>query len=388
MAVALVLDKSGSMASDRKMEFAKRGALEAFEFLDGRDIATLVVYDHEAAVLARPKSAADRGYFSKIVSGVSPGGSTALYDGVRVGAEQLESFIKEGYTPRIVLLSDGLANIGPSSTRELAKLGRVLSGRDMTITTIGLGLDYNEDLMTALASESGGNSYFARTGDTLPDIFARDMQDATALSAKRVKITLTCQGETIPVRVIGRAGELGGKSLSVQIDNLYGAEKYALFEIEAPAGKDGASLTAATVKLEFVDAVTGKTFTREAPLKLSFTKNADLAAKNRRADIASQAEIARNAEIREEVVRLADEGRVEEASSLLKRRGKYLMEMAPAAAPESERKISEDAEEFESMAADMDSSGSMSNEQRKNAVNRAYAEKNQQTSAGSDDVKK
>ncbi|MDR3322326.1 MAG: VWA domain-containing protein [Synergistaceae bacterium] len=383
LAVALVLDKSGSMASDRKMENAKTGAIEALEVLGERDIAALVVYDGGARTLVGPRHVAGKGFdvFRRAISGISPGGGTALYNGVELAAEELKPFVREGYAPRVVLLSDGMANVGPSSTKELASLGRALAEREMTITTIGLGLDYNEDLMTALAAESGGNSYFAKNAESLPGIFARDMEDAVELTARRVNVTLICDGEVLPARTVGRAGTRSGSSISSYIDNVYGSEKYALFEIEIPAQlvqAEKSSLKAARVKLEYVDALTGKDVVAETPLELSISKNASDVEKNRNAEVVAQTAIARNAEVRDEVVRLSDAGRAAEASSLLRKQTEYLEDVA-AFAPQAASVMAAEAEELDAMASEIESEGSMSNESRKSSVNKAYMQKNQQS---------
>jgi Ca-activated chloride channel family protein len=407
LAVALVLDKSGSMASDRKMENAKRGAIEALERLDARDAATVVVYDNSASVLVPARSVSDKRAFSRVISRIAPGGSTALYDGVRVGADQLWPFAADGYVPRVILLSDGLANAGPSSPHELAVFGRALSERGVTITTIGLGLDYNEDLMTGLAAESGGNSYFARHANSLPEIFARDMEDAITLTARKVRVTLECGGGIRPVRSIGRSSKSASSgssyssrsdasievaSIEVSIDNLYGAEKYALFEIEIADAKafepDARPFDAAMLKLEYLDPKTDSVVVREMPLRLAFTEDGNEVEKNRRMDIAAQTEIARNAEIREEAVRLADEGRVQEAAQTLQRRTDALHEfvssMGPAAAPQQ---FEADAREFESVAEELQNHGLSSNT-RKGILNKAYIQKNQQSTVSEDeDVK-
>jgi Ca-activated chloride channel family protein len=341
----------------------------------------------------------NKSVFSKAISRITAGGSTALYDGVRVGANQLWAFAEDGYVPRVILLSDGMANVGPSSARELAALGRALSERGMTVTTIGLGLDYDEDLMTALAAESGGNAYFARHAKALPEIFARDMEDAVALTARKVRVTLECGNGIRPVRSIGRSKKddtaenlLSDKaSIEVSIDNLYGAEKYALFEIEitdAKAFDSGAALPdAATAKLEYLDPVTDSVVVQEMPLRLTFTKDGKEVEKNRRADIVAQTELARNAEIREEVVRLADEGRAREAVEILQERKAALKDLAPslaAAAPEAPRQFSADAAEFEAIADELENQ-EFSTETRKKTLNKAYTQKNQQSSAAGDD---
>jgi Ca-activated chloride channel family protein len=385
LAVALVIDQSGSMNSDGKIGNAKLGAMEAIRALDGRDVAAVVAFHDSASVLLRPTSASDGLSFERAISDITAGGSTALYDGVRAGADQLRPFVGEGYIPRIILLSDGIANVGPSSSHALASLGRNLAGQEMSITTIGLGLDYDEDLMTALAAAGGGNSYFARNSRMLPDIFARDMKDAVNITARKVRVTLTCEENVTPLRVLGRSGQLGRGSIEVEIDNLYSSEKYALFEVEASDAGHGKAFRAATVKVEYVDAGSGAVVSREVPLELEFTDDLSKIERGRQAEIASQAEIARNAEIREEVVRMADEGRAEEASRLLKSRSQYLTEMAPSAAPAQSDQIKSDAGYFESLAQEIESEGAMSSEERKKNVNEAYIQKNQQSDA--DDVK-
>ena len=380
LAVALVLDKSGSMASDGKMENAKLGALEALKMLDSRDVATIVVYDDNASVLVRARSVgngAKEPAFLRAISRVRAGGMTALHDGVVLGAEQLEPFVDEGFIPRIVLLSDGIANVGPSSTGELARLGRGLARREMTITTIGLGLDYHEDLMTALAAESGGNAYFARNARMLPEIFARDMEDAVTLTARKVRITLRALGGARPARVIGRPGNLADSVLEASIENLYSGEKYALFEMELPEGEDGARLEAAEVVLEYIDPVSGNSVRKSAPLTFSFTGNAAEVEKNQRADIVSQVALARNAEIREEAVRLADEGKAQEAARMLGERTKQLRMLAPsvgAAAPQMEK----ESGYFEELAENLLATGGLSNVERKEVLNDAYMQKTQQ----------
>jgi Ca-activated chloride channel family protein len=367
------------MLNGAKMENAKKGALEALEYLNARDAAAVVVYDDEARTLV-PLEAWSRGTHAAAadtISKVRASGSTALYGGVKLGAEEILRHEGKGRVPRILLLSDGIANVGPSSPAELAELGRRLAAHEITITTIGLGLDYNEDLMTALAAESGGNSYFARNASSLPEIFAHDMEDSSSLSARNVAITLTCLDGTIPVMTLGRRGEGQGRSVSVSISNVYGNEKYALFELEIPPQANGTSFDAASVLLEYEDAISGKKHRQEARLKLRFTGNRDDVAKNRSGRIIAQAELARNAQIREEAVRLADEGRASEASSLLRSRADELKSVSQSA-PEAAPMIAQDAYELAELASDVEADGKMSNEARKETVNKAYTQKNQQ----------
>ena len=376
IAAALVIDKSGSMQADGKMENAKRGAVEALKMLDAMDIATVVAYDTEAYLLVKARPVSELANFTKSISMLRAGGNTALYDGVRLGAREIERFLESGYVPRIILLSDGLANVGPSSLPELTALGRALSRRGITVTTIGLGLDYDENLMTAIAAESGGNAYFARTKDRLEDIFRRDMEDAVAITGRGVRITISCEGGVRPIRSVGRAGRLNSKELIVDVDNLYSAEKYAIFELEIPASEVEAKLRAGRVKVEYTDAVTGSVVALESYLDIEYTTNESYARKIRNTEIATQADIARNTEVLELAVKLSDSGKGDEASILLRERAEYLSR------PEyvDNELIQQQITDFKSLAGDIAREGGMSNESRKSSVNRVYTEKNQQSS--------
>lgn len=87
------------------------------------------------------------------------GGGTALYAGVAQGASELREFLDPHRVNRIILLSDGQANKGPSSPSELGNLGAALISEGISVTTIGIGLGYNEDLMTQLAPRSDAPAF-------------------------------------------------------------------------------------------------------------------------------------------------------------------------------------------------------------------------------------
>jgi len=381
IALALVIDKSGSMQERGKMDNAKRGAIEALKLLGPRDIASVVAYDSRAFVLTEARAVRDMERFRRDISKLEADGYTALYGGVKLGAKQIERFLDSGYIPRIILLSDGLANVGPSSVYELASLGRSLSRQGITITTIGLGLDYDEDIMTALAAESGGNAYFARTRDRLEDIFRRDMEDATTITGRGVRVTLSCEDGVRPIRSVGREGRSAAKEIIVDVDNLYGAEKYAIFELEIPASEIEATLRAATIKVEYTDALSDSAVVLESSLDIEYTESEDYAKKQRNDEIAAQAEIARNAEVLEQAVVLSDSGKAEEATALLRERALYL------AAPvyENDEFIQKDMEYFDSLAAEISIEGGMSNENRKSSINKAYGARNQQSAVPIDE---
>jgi Ca-activated chloride channel family protein len=277
----------------------------------------------------------------------------------------------------------------------LAALGRSLSKREITVTTIGLGLDYDEDLMTALAAESGGSAYFARHSGMLSEIFTRDMEDAVTLTARKVRVTLKCGDGIKAIGTIGRTAQKSSSDgsvvepiIEVAIDNLYGAEKYALFEIEIVdmEALNSASplFDAATVKLEYLNPATDSIVVREEPLRLCFAENDDEVEKNRHTDIVVQAEVARNAEIREKAIRLSDEGRADEAARLLQERAGTLRQFISGT---SSPQLEADAVEFESIESELQHDA-LSSKTRKKTLNEAYIQKNQQSTVHEDEDSK
>ncbi|MFP6766263.1 MAG: VWA domain-containing protein, partial [Planctomycetaceae bacterium] len=154
--ISLVLDKSGSMKGS-PMEEARSGAIEAIRRLGPNDIVSVITYDSTVHVLVPATKLTDKDTVCRQISQIRAGGGTALFAGVSKGAAEIRKFADRNYVNRVILLSDGKANIGPSSPSELGDLGASFKKENMTVSTMGLGPGYNEDLMLMLASRSGGN---------------------------------------------------------------------------------------------------------------------------------------------------------------------------------------------------------------------------------------
>ena len=138
---------------------------------------------------------------------------------------------------RVVLISDGLANVGPSSPAEVGELGRQLAGKGISVTTIGLGLDYNEDLMQRLAAASDGNHAFVESPRQLADIFDKEFGDALSIAAQDVTIIIECRAGFKPTRVLGREADISGSTIKLKLNQLQADnERYVVIEMETPVG--------------------------------------------------------------------------------------------------------------------------------------------------------
>ncbi len=251
--VALVIDRSGSMTG-QKIERAKDAAIQAIQRLDSRDIVSVVVFDDKVDVLVPATKISDRENIERKIRSVQPGGSTALYDGTKKGAEEVRKFFEKGCVNRVVLLSDGQANVGPSSPEDLAKLGKSLGGDGISVTTFGLGNGYNEDLMAKLAAASDGNHKFIEGADELADIFQKEFNTALSVVAQDVSCVVTLPEGIRPVRSLNMDVNINKQEVSFGWNQIYSDhERYVMLEVEVPATDDGRSRELATAKLRYTN---------------------------------------------------------------------------------------------------------------------------------------
>ena len=172
--LGLVIDRSGSMAEANKLGYAREAAAFVVGDLGPVDRVSLTIFDDAVQTLA-PNAPVDKPRLLGLIAGVHPGGSTALHGGWAEGANQVASHIVPNGLNRVLLLSDGLANVGESRPDAISTdvHNRVAGG--VTTTTLGLGRDYNEDLLEAMARSGDGNYYFVESPAQLATIFKAEL---------------------------------------------------------------------------------------------------------------------------------------------------------------------------------------------------------------------
>lgn len=160
MNIAVVLDRSGSMADARKIDYAKKAINSLIDGLSSEDYLSIVIYDDRIDVLLPAQRVINKECIKRLVREIYPRGSTNLGGGMAEGFQQIERNFREDYVNRVILLSDGLANTGITDPRELGRIAGRYRDKSISLTTMGVGLDYNENLMLGLAEHGGGNYYF------------------------------------------------------------------------------------------------------------------------------------------------------------------------------------------------------------------------------------
>jgi len=322
--VAIVIDKSGSMSGE-KIKKAKEAARMAVDRLSGRDIVSIIAYDHTVQVLVPATKATEKKAIYAAIERLTSGGNTALFAGVSKGAQELRKFLDKERANRIVLLSDGLANVGPSSPDELGNLGASLIKEGISVSTIGLGLGYNEDLMHKLAVRSDGNHAFVKEPADLARIFKHEFGDVLSVVAQEVVVKIKIDHGIRPVRVLGRKADIDGQTITTTLNQIYSEqEKYILIEVEVPAGEEKSTRDVASVELSYLNMQTKTTDRLSSAIGVRFTKSKEkvVAEANNDVQVAAvtQVAIANNIVATE----LRDKGKVKEAKKAFVANGEYL----------------------------------------------------------------
>ncbi len=372
--LAVVLDRSGSM-SGAKLEKAKDAAIQALRRLDTRDLFSLVVYDTQVETLVPAQSAGNAEWIESRIREIRTGNSTALFGGVSQGAAEIRKNLDRKYVHRIILLSDGLANVGPSTSEDLGRLGAALVKEGITVTTVGVGLDYNEDLMARLAQSSDGNTYFVEESGDLPRIFRAELGDVLSVVAKRVNLVIECPEGVRPVSVVGREARIRGQSVEVFLNQLYGGqEKYVLLEVEVPAARHGASREVATARVVYDNPFSRSSESAAGAARVSFSRERREVSESANAPVQKAYYINLKAVAQDDAIALADEGKREEAARKLQQAGDKLRE---AGALLHDKELEKEGCEAEQQAQNLKAMG-LDAKSRKSLRSESYQEINQQ----------
>jgi len=226
---------------------------------------------------------------------------------------------------RIILLSDGLANVGPKSPSELGELGASLNKEGIAVSTLGLGLDYNEDLMVKLAQRSGGNHHFIENAADLVRIFNYEFDDVLSVVAQEVNIIIDLEPGIRPVRVLNTDAEINGQQVITNLSQLYAnQEKHVLLEVEVPATAADKTIKVAKVRVSYANMATNKTDELTGTVNVRFSASVDDVAAGVKKKVLEASVLLIANERNKLATAYRDQGRIEEAKQLLFINSKYL----------------------------------------------------------------
>lgn len=337
MNLSVVLDRSGSMGDEGKMEYAKRALYALIDQLSENDILSVVIYDDVIEVLRPARHVGDKRELKKIIQGIYPRGSTNLGGGMVEGFHQAEMNVRKEYVNRVVLLSDGLANTGITNPSELDRIARRFRSKSIALTTMGVGIDYNENLMVGLAENGGGNYYFIESPHSLASIMRKEFNLLSSLCAHDAVLELNLGRRIVMNDVIGLDWNSNAGRYIIPVGDLYSNDRREFtVELGIPA-REGSSVESTTP----VTVANGTIrFESDRPLEsketsftatFNYTADAAVVEKHRDMDVQGKADVAVSTRAVEHAMKDLDDGKAEEAAEKLQE-ARQALSSSPAAA--------------------------------------------------------
>jgi Ca-activated chloride channel family protein len=317
--LAIVVDRSGSMKNDR-IANALAAATGMVERMRDGDSVTVVSFDTDATVVVPPTiaSAATRASIEAGIRSIRLGGDTCISCGLEEGMRQLDrSALGGDRVNRMILLSDGATNHGVRDLPGLRGMASRMSGRGVTISTIGVDVDFDEKVMSAVAAETNGQHYFVENPRGLPAIFSQEFDDLLASVANDAEVAIDLAPGVEVDEVFDRTFRREGARIIVPFGTFSAKqEKTVLVKLRVPADKEGA-LDIADVKLTYKDLVRRDAGTCDGKLSLVVSSDPSAVQKDMDPIVATRFERSRTAQTLDEVNTLFAQGNVNAALGLL-----------------------------------------------------------------------
>lgn len=222
--LSLVLDRSGSM-SGSKLQLAKDAACNLVSNLSSRDRVSIVAFDEEVTCMAPSAPVTDVAALHAAINAIHTAGQTALHQGWVEGGLQVSQHLSKDTTSRVILLTDGQANVGERNPDVLASHARGLADRGVSTTTMGIGDDYDELLLEGMARAGDGNFYHIQSSAQFEEFFGLELNGLANLFGNKVRLELRPRPGVTP-RVLNKLDrESGGKPANGMLARLLGRQK-------------------------------------------------------------------------------------------------------------------------------------------------------------------
>ena len=312
--LGLVLDRSGSMNGHNKITFAREAAIFAVRELLPTDRVSLTTFDHTIETLAPNAPVEDKNQLVNLIRGIEPRGNTALHDGWQEGARQVGQNLVPGGLNRVLLLSDGQANSGLTQPDAIATDVHRRSLEGVSTTTLGVGDDYNEDLLQAMANSGDGNYYYVEDASQLPTIFATELRGLAATVGTGVTLAIEPRDGISVAEVLNDLDRLpDGRLKSPNL--VAGAPTLIVVRLNLPAVSHERELC--QFRLEWSASRTTERKTLTASLSLPVTPSPVWETLAANVDVHEQVVLLRIASLKEQATAALYRSRVELASRLI-----------------------------------------------------------------------
>jgi Ca-activated chloride channel homolog len=227
--ISIVIDRSGSMSGD-KIKYARQAAMFVVDQLGSDDYVSVVQYDNSVEVVSASATVQNKEILKSKIEKIFDRGSTNMTGGMLKGYDEVLSTKKEGYVNRVLLMTDGLANVGITDSAQICKIAeKKCKENGIGISTFGIGADYNENLLTAIAETGCGSYYYIDSPDKIPGIFAKELEGLLSVVAQNLSVDIAFPNEFLKCeKVYGYPFTIKDNKVNIQFNDLYSKEEKAV----------------------------------------------------------------------------------------------------------------------------------------------------------------
>ncbi len=305
--VSVALDRSGSMAGG-KLEAALEAVVALAERLSADDLFSLVTFDRGVDVAVTPGPVVDLGELKRRLASIRAGNATNLSGGWLRALSLVQERAGEGRLNRVLLLTDGQANVGVTDKEGLAGIARHYAGEGIVTTTLGFGQDFNEGHLTAIATAAGGHFHYISAPEHAATAFLQEFGEVARVFGQNCEVLLI-PGEGIPAPAVLAPKVEGGAAVSLG-DVRDRDVKNVLAAFDLPGGLPAGVRSIATVKVRY-DAVRGKFGPRHHILDVKLTVDPSASDATPAAEVHRHVVWVQSLRLKEEGWRRLDAGDVE-----------------------------------------------------------------------------
>jgi Mg-chelatase subunit ChlD len=279
--LSLVIDKSGSMAAEDKMSRVKESLRTMIGQLRENDIVSIIVFDTEARVLCSAARVGNGNNLKRAIDSIYPDGSTNLHGGLMLGYKEAQKNYEKDSTNRVILLTDGIANVGTTDPKTISVESSEFNGQGIDLSTIGVGIDLDRELLRTLSKQGRGLFHFVADAYDIEKVFVKEVQSLISPVARRVNLEVDFDSNLELEKVFGYAPQFQGNRLTIPIDDMNnGLTQVVMMNFRLKNAGNLEKSFLVRVKLSYFDIKTRKQIVenQNAILTLTQEKNVDLLA--------------------------------------------------------------------------------------------------------------
>lgn len=327
--LSIVIDRSGSMAG-QPLKQAVNAARSLVEQLTAEDTLSIVIYDDDVNTLFEPQQVKSKDIIYTLLDKIQAGGWTNLSGGWLRGCEHVQAKYAADKINRVLLLTDGQANVGITDSKVLINTAQQKALNDhVSTTTLGFGSGFNEDLLIGMAKNGNGNFYFIQTPEDLAEVFRIELESLSSLIAQDLVVTLTPQHDAQIEQVLNNYRQKDKPpALEILLGDVYAVEDKTLsLAVSIPAPNTISSLPVFTLHYRYQSVVNDviAAFNEEVTLSIAVDTPDVVASAPPLQQVLEQSNRLRIAKVKEQAIELADSGDYQTAAAKLHEMVNFLL---------------------------------------------------------------